>query len=329
MKKEISWGVMGCGYIANKFVKALMTCQGSKLHAVASTSAERAKTFADTYHVKTWYDNYEALVKDHEIDIIYIANTNNFHFESIKLCLNNNRAVLCEKPFAINAKQAEEVIKLARKKDVFLMEGMWSRFLPVLKKVREIILNGEIGVIQNLTGSFEVKSNTGLEGRHLNNKLGGGALLDVGIYPISIACYLLNEKPDRVIGDAEIGQTGVDESSSYTIDFPHDITAVLKSSISKEGSKEFHIIGTKGQITIPFFWRAETFILTNNKGEETIHTLKHPCNGFEYEIEGVENYIRNGKKEGDLCPLDETLEIYKHFDNLRSSWGMTYQADLD
>jgi dihydrodiol dehydrogenase / D-xylose 1-dehydrogenase (NADP) len=329
MKKEIFWGVMGCGYIATKFVKALMTCQGSRLHAVASTSAERAKTFADTYQVKIWYDNYEALVNDQEIDIIYIANTNNFHYESIKLCLNNHKAVLCEKPFAINAKQAGEVIHLARTKDVFLMEGMWSRFLPALKKVRETILKGEIGEIQSLTGSFEVKSNTGLEGRHLNNKLGGGALLDVGIYPISIASYLLNEMPLRVIGDAEIGPTGVDETSSYTIDFPHGITAVLKSSIVKEGSKEFQITGTKGQIVIPTFWRAESFTLTNNNGEQITHTFKHPCNGFEYEIVAVANYLKEGKKESDLCPLDETLEVYKHFDDLRSSWGMKYQADLD
>jgi predicted dehydrogenase len=329
MKKEISWGVMGCGYIANKFVKALMTCQNSRLHAVASTSAERAKAFADTYQVNTWYDNYKDLVKDQAIDIIYIANTNNFHYESIKLCLNHKKAVLCEKPFAINARQAEEVIHLARKENLFLMEGMWTRFLPAIRKARELILKGEIGEIISLAGAFEVKSHTGLDGRHLNNMLGGGALLDVGIYPISIACYLLNENPLRVIGSAEIGETGVDESSEYSIDFPNAAFAVLQSSIIKEGSKEFMVIGLKGKITIPFFWRAESFTITNNKGEETTQTYKHPCNGFEYEIEEVANCLREGRKESDLCPLDQSLEIYKHFDALRSFWGLKYQADLD
>ena len=121
----------------------------------------------------------------------------------------------------------------------------------------------------------------------------------------------------------------MDESSSYVIDFPCDIIAHLKSSICKEGSREFHIVGTKGQITIPFFWRAESFILTMNNKEPITQNFNHPCNGFEYEVEAVANYIKNGMKESDLCPLNEALEIYKHFDRLRSSWGMKYEADFD
>lgn len=329
MKKEISWGIMGCGYIATKFVKALMTCQGSRLQAVASTSAERAKVFAETFQVNTWYDNYEALVNDDAVDVIYIANTNNFHYDSIKLCLNNKKPVLCEKPFALNARQAAEVIQLARKKNLFLMEGMWSRFLPALLTVREIIQKGEMGTITHLSGSFDVKSNTGLDGRHLNNKLGGGALLDVGIYPISMARFFLNEKPLRITGTAELGQTGVDETSTYTLYFSQNVVADLRSSICKDGSKDFQIIGTNGQITIPFFWRAETFTLTLNHEEPVTYTFNHPCNGFEYEIREVMNCLKEGKKESAHCPLDETLEIYQHFDALRSSWGMKYQADLD
>ncbi len=327
MKKEISWGVMGCGYIANKFVTALATSKSSRLHAVASTSAERAKTFAETHQVKTWYDNYEALVNDKEIDIIYIANTNNFHFESIKLCLSHNKPVLCEKPFAINARQAEQVINLARKQNVFLMEGLWSRCLPALKKIKKIISQGEIGNILSLSGSFEVKSNTGIDGRHLNNRLGGGALLDVGIYPISIACYLLNELPKHITGTADIGETGVDESSTYSLEFSNGIMVDLRSSIVNAGSRDFHIVGTKGKITIPLFWRAESFTLTLNNEEPVTQTFPHPCNGFEYEIEEVENCLRTEKKESDLCPLNDSLAIYKHFDTMRSSWGMAYPAD--
>jgi predicted dehydrogenase len=325
--KTINWGIIGCGNIANKFIKALKTFDNAKLMGVASKSGDNAKQYAKKYDVPYFYNNYNDLALNPEIDVVYIANSHNFHKESAMICINNGKAVLCEKSLTVNAAEAIQLVNAARSKQVFLMEAMWSRFQPVTRKVMELIEKKIIGDIRLLTVGFGFKANYDEGNRLFNPRLAGGALLDVGIYPVSLASLIFGKKPTEIKSNAVIGTTGVDESSSYFFTYDNGETALLNSSLTYKNSQLATIIGTKGIIQIPSFWMAEKLIVEIENKNPVTYDYPLRCNGYEYEIEEVMQCLREGKTESSIMPLDESLDIMQTMDQLRSQWNLKYPGE--
>jgi dihydrodiol dehydrogenase / D-xylose 1-dehydrogenase (NADP) len=324
MSKLIRWGIMGTGTIANSFVKGLSALEGAELYAVASRSKEKAEDFGKKYDAIKIYDSYEQLVKDKDIDIIYIATPNTSHKDNILLCLNNEKPVLCEKPFTINAKEAGEVISLAREKKLFLMEAMWSRFFPIMKKINEWLNDGVIGDLRMVTADFGFRREGPSEERKVSPNRGGGALLDVGVYPISFASTVFGKYPKQITGITSLYDTGVDQQSSMLLGYDKGEMAVLSCAINTPTPKEARIIGNKGSIYIPDFSRATKATLSII-GEEAID-IEVPLegNGYNYEAAAAMDCLRERKIESDIMPLDETLSIIKIMDELRRQWGLKY-----
>jgi predicted dehydrogenase len=327
MERTINWGIIGCGRIAQKFTDALSVVSNTKLLAVASQTPGKALEFAKNNNVTKWYDNYEALAMDKDIDAIYIANTHNFHKEAAIICLKNKKAVLCEKPLTINANDTQVLIDIAKKENAFLMEAMWTRFHPSILIIKGLLNDGIIGDVKVVKADFGIVTQYGTAGRHLNKDLAGGALLDIGIYPITMAYIIFGTDPSEIASTALIGNTDVDETSSYLFQYLTGQIAVLSASVILYMPHIATIYGTKGRITIPDFFHAEHFTIhiDGKKDKE----LKYPflCNGYEYEIMEVNECIRKGKKESDIMPLKETLRIMKTMDALRTQWGLKYMGE--
>ena len=326
MVRKLRWGILGPGIIAQKFANGLKAVPDAELTAVGSRSLERANTFAEAFNIPHRHSDYRDLADNPDVDVIYVATLHPFHKECAILCLEAGKAVLCEKPLTVDVNQAEEMIACAREHNQFLMEAMWTRFLPIMVKVREWLADGAIGEPRMLTadkGSREVLSIETLEGRRFNPELGGGGLLDVGVYTIALA-YMVFGAPSKVTGLAHIGQTNVDEQASILLGYDTGQIANLFCAIRTETLKEARIIGTKGSIHIPRFWEATSATL-EVVGKEPVR-IKIPFkeNGFEYQAIEVANCLREGKLESDVLPLDESLSIIRTMDTIREQWGLEY-----
>ena len=326
MPKKIRWGMLGPGGIAHKFATGLKAVPDAKISAVGSRYLQRANTFADTFDIPHRHGSYIELVNNPEIDVIYVATPHPFHKECAMLCLEAGKAVLCEKPFTVDAEQAEELIACARERKQFLMEAMWTRFLPVIVKVREWLAEGAIGEPRLLTadhGSRKTLSPETLEGRLFNPKLGGGGLLDVGVYTVALA-YMVFGAPSKITSLAHVGATNVDEQASILLGYDSGQIANLFCAIRTETSKEARIIGTKGTIHIPEFWQATSATLIRT-GKDPIHIeIPFTANGHENQAIEVINCIREGKLESHVMPLDESLSIMKTMDTVREQCGLEY-----
>lgn len=326
MQKKIRWGILGPGTIAEKFATGLKAIPDAEITAVGSRVLQRANTFADVFDISQRHGNYADLAHNPEVDVIYVATPHPFHKECAILCLEAGKAVLCEKPLTVDAEQAEEMIAVARKHKQFLMEAMWTRFLPVIVEVRKWLADGTIGEPRLLTadhGSRKVLSAEVLEGRLFSPELGGGGLLDVGVYTVALA-YMVFGAPSQITSLAHIGQTNVDEQASILLGYDAGQIANLFCAIRTETSKEARIIGTKGTIHIPEFWQATSATLTRT-GKKPVHIeIPFENNGFEYQMIEVIDCMRGGKLESDVMPLDESLSIMKTMDTIRSQWGLKY-----
>lgn len=328
MMKKIKWGILGTGSIANTFATALISMEDCILAGVASRNDIRAKKFAESFKIGKSYASYEDLAKDPDIDVIYIAGPHTEHKSMAKLCIMNNKAVLCEKPFAINSKDTEELISLAREHNVFLMEAMWTKFLPTSLRVKQWIKEGRIGNLLHIKATFGFLSDYDPNGRLYNPTLGGGALLDVGVYPISYTTFLLDRRPDRIISSAVIGKTGVDEQNAIVFYYNDGILADLSSSISCVTGNDALIVGDKGIIKVDRFWMADSARLYDNN-YECLDEYNEPfrTNGYEYEAAEVNRCLREGLKISPLNPLTDTLSNMKLMDEIREQWGLFYPGE--
>ena len=326
MPKKIRWGILGPGGISHKFAIGLKAVPDTEIVAVGSRDPQRANTFADTFDIPHRHGSYIELVNDPEVDVIYVATPHPFHKECAMLCLEAGKAVLCEKPLTVDAEQAEELIAYAREHKQFLMEAMWTRFLPIIVKVRGWLAEGTIGEPRLLTadhGSRKTLSTEILEGRLFNPKLGGGGLLDVGVYTVALA-YMVFGAPSKITSLAHIGATNVDEQASILLGYDAGQIANLFCAIRTETSKEARIIGTEGSIYIPEFWQATSATLIRT-GKDPVHIeMPFIANGFENQAIEVINCIRKGKLESRIMPLDESLSIMKTMDAVREQWGLEY-----
>ncbi|MDS0526157.1 Gfo/Idh/MocA family oxidoreductase [Clostridium sp. SHJSY1] len=317
--KKYKWGIIGLGNIAKKFASTLKYMESAELYAVAARNKEKSEEFGKEYDVplNKCYGNYEELIQDEEIDSIYIAVPHVFHKEISISCLNNGKAVLCEKPVTINGNEIREVIQIAKEKKMFFMEAMKTRFLPINQKVKEWINEGRIGEVKLLQADYGFFTPFDSKSRLFNKNLGGGALLDVGIYNVSYSTFLFGNKPKSVKSDLYIGKSGVDESGSIILGYEDGKQSQLYSAINLDTIREANIVGTKGRICVPKYSNADTaYILVDGK-EEKIHRPFH-INGFEYQIMEVHKCLEEGKVQSETMSWNDSIEIMDIMDRIKN-----------
>jgi predicted dehydrogenase len=324
---RIRWGVLAPGRIAHRFAQALESVEGAALHGVASRSAERSRAFAQSHRAAVSYDSYEALANDPEIDAIYIASPHRFHHEQARMCLEAGKPVLVEKPFTVNAAQAADLIALAKAKNLFLMEALWSRFLPIYRKVREWLDDRAIGTIDLISSVFCFQAERDPSDRKFSHDLAGGALLDLGVYNISLSQWVTGESPSTIGAHARLGDTGVDELTAVTMIYPQNTLSQFTCSFLFDAANEFLIYGTKGHIRVQArFWESTRATLVAG-GKESVAALPFRKNGFEYQIEEVMSCIRGGRRESELMPLASTFATMETMDEIRRQIGLRYSFE--
>ncbi len=327
MTNTINWGIIGPGHIARKFAEGLKVLSDAKLLAVASRSIENARRFGEEYHVPHCYGNYEDLALNPEVDVVYIATPHVGHYEHTLLCLQHGKAVLCEKPFAMNLAQVREMVELARQKRVFLMEALWTKFLPSVRKVMELIEQGAIGEVKSVQADFGFRTEFKPEGRLFNPALGGGSLLDIGIYPLFLATTLLG-KPTQVKAVAQFSSTGVDEQCSMSLSYANGAVATLLSTIVAITPTEAYISGTKGSIRMAGRWLAPTSITLYQDAKEPVQiSFDFRGNGYNYEAEEVMHCLREGHTESPRMSHQDSLLLMEVLDWVRKEAGIWYQED--
>ena len=327
MTDKIRWGILSTGWIAKKFAEGLSVLPDAEIVAVGSRAQETADAFGDEYGVPRRYASYEALVGDPDVDVVYIGTPHPFHKDNAILSLEAGKAVLLEKPFTINAGEAEEVIALAREKGLFLMEAMWSRYIPIIVKLRELLAEGAIGEVRMLTADLGFRREPDPRSRLFAPELGGGALLDVGIYPISFASMVLGT-PSRIVSMAHLGQTGVDEQAGVVFGYDGGQLAILHTALQTSTTIEATVMGTEGKIRVhsPWFY-GTTLTLSIEERDDEVISLPYEGNGYNFEAAEVNECLREGKLESDVMPLDETLTIMRTLDAIRAQWGFKYPME--
>lgn len=321
---KIKWGILGAGAIANKFVSDFKLVKLGEVIAVGSRSLEKAKSFASKFNISNAYGSYQELVSNPDIDIIYIATTHNFHFEHSKLCLQNGKHVLCEKPITVNANQLMELMVLAKHKNLFFMEAMWTPFLPAIKKALDWVQSEKIGEIQIIQANF------GFPGTHVERlmkpDLAGGALLDIGIYPLTLIEMFAQSEIIEKSCNASFTNTGVDETITIQLSYKNGVKAQLATTINAKLQNDAYIFGTKGSIKIPDFWMSKSAILRVD-GKEEVFEKKTNSIGYNYEIEEVNHDILNGRVENQVMPLARSLKMMHLLDDIRKNIGLKYPIE--
>jgi predicted dehydrogenase len=329
MDKIFKWGIIGPGRIAQKFAAALQNVPGASLHAVASRDIEKAKKFADTYNAPVFYNSYEALADDREIDAVYIATPHTFHHAHVLLCLQKKKAVLCEKPMSVNYASTTEMVTEARKNNVFLMEAMWSRFLPIIEKTLQLIKEGVIGDLKYLNADFGFVAPFDAGSRLYDLALGGGSLLDVGVYPLFLALLIMG-KPDEIKAFAHVAATGADETTNAILYYKNGTMANILSSVVAQTPITAEITGTKGTIILdrPWYKGNVIRIRQNDSITDTIE-VPYTGNGFEFQIQEVQECLKNNATESKLMSLDFSLELSKIMETISGISNIVYKVQPD
>ena len=324
--KEYTIGIMGLGKIAESFAKAVNTTEGARL-VCASRTESRAKSFAEKYDAVRYYGSYKELACDSEVDLIYIATPMSCHYEDVKLCLNGGRNVLCEKSVTINARQWDDLTALASEKGLFLMEAMWMKCLPSFRKVKQWISDGRIGKPIAIKADFNNLCRYDENDRLFRKDLGGGALLDLGVYVLTFACDILGYNPDSITSGIKIGISGADFHDSVMLRYSDGSFAELTSSFDFLSENKAYVLGTEGKIMIgPWFHCAEyAELFDNHSNIIDTYDEKFICNGYEYELAEAIDCLEKGLKQSPLVPHSETASIMKIMDGIRREHGFSYE----
>ena len=325
--RKFRWGILGTGAIAKQFVQGLRSLPEAHVFAVGSRSEASAAKFADRRNIPRRHASYEDLASDPDVDVVYIATPHPFHAQNATLCLQAGKAVLCEKPFCVNAAEAERVVELAREKRLFTMEGMWTRFFPLMEEVRRLVSEGAIGEVRMLNVDFGFRADLDPASRLFDQRLGGGALLDVGVYCVSFASMVLG-RPSGFVGLAHLGETGVDEQASVILEHEGGRLANLSIGIRTTTPQEATIMGSEGHVRIHTpWWRPTSMTISRPDTED--ETVEAPAsgNGFNYEAAEVMRCLEAGKTESDVMPLHETVSVMRTMDGIRAAWGLRYPGE--
>ncbi len=322
-EKIINWGIIGLGNIANKFAKDLITVRGAQLYAVASRTQEKADDFASKYGAIKAYNTYEALVKDTNIDAVYIATPHSMHKDNTLLCLNHGIAVLCEKPFAMNTDEVSTMISKAKESNVLLMEALWTYFLPHYEYVLQELKNKTFGKLLKVEADFGFYKKFDDSSRLFKKSLGGGSLLDIGIYPIFVALSTLGT-PENIKADATFFENGADSSCRMVFEYNDGVTAHLRSTLLEKTPTEAVFYCEKGTIKMNsgFFMPTTVTIHSGNK-EKTID-FNYKTVGYNYEVLHFNTLLREGKLESDIMTFDFSKQLIALLDQVRSQIKLEY-----
>lgn len=311
--KTLKWGILSTGKIAHRFATDIQFADNAEVAAVASRSMEKARTFAAEFDIPKYYGSYEDLCQDPEVEAVYIGTPHNFHLENSLLAIENGKPVLCEKPVTISPDELEKLIAAAEQQHVFLMEGMWTYFLPAVTTAKKWVDEGRVGKIRHVKAEFGFSVPFDPDGRLYNPDLAGGVLYDMGIYPIAITWLILGKKPKSIELYSHIASTGVDDDVFCTFHYDEYYAHLHASFRAKLGNRAL-IMGEKGTIEIPDFWEAGEAILYD--GREVIDHYHDPRNGrgFEYQITKVSEDIMNGKTESEVVPFSTSRYFQEQID---------------
>ena len=325
--EPVRWAILGTGGIAHAFATALMQTPGAVLAAVGSRSVDSAEKFGREFGSPQSYGSYQALCDAPGVDIVYIGTPHPVHAENAIMALNGGKAVLCEKPFAMNLREAEKVIALARAKKLFLMEAMWTRFMPALAELRRIVALGEIGAPRQLHADFGFLAPLDPAHRVNNRELGGGALLDLGIYPLSIAAAIMG--PVKTVqAMARMSATGVDAQTAFQLLHDGGGMSVCSCSLLAKTPGELTVSGALGRVRMdPMFHRSASLTVTLADGSVRVVPTPYLGNGYVHEALEASRCVREGLLESDAMPPGETLALMRVLDTIRSQIGLRYRAD--
>lgn len=322
--KAIKWGIIGAGKIAAKFATDLSTVSNAELYGIASRSINKAKEFQSKFKAKKAFGSYDEMVQDPNIDAIYVATPHSFHKAHALLSLNHAKPVLCEKPFAINLEDVEEMIAVSKDKQILLMEAMWTLFLPHYHYVLDLLQKKHFGAIVKLEADFGFHPLYNESSRVFDKSVGGGSLLDIGIYPVFAALSTLG-KPNSIDAEAEFFPTGAD--SKCAIVFHYDTAkAFLKSTFLKETATEAIFQCENGTIKIHGrFHEPSSVELIDQHGNSELKTFDYKTIGYSYEIEHFNQLIRDGKTESDVMSFEKSKDLITTLDQIRSIIGLVYK----
>jgi predicted dehydrogenase len=324
MSTIINWGIIAPGKIARKFASDMRLVEGANLYAVASRDMDRAEDFASEFNADRFFDSYLDLVEDPNVDVIYIASPHSFHFEHSMLCLQNDKHVLCEKPMGMSAQQVERLAKVAAERNLFLMEALWTKFIPSFRECHRLVYGGHIGDVRYIQANFCFKAEYDVTKRLFNKNLGGGSLLDIGIYPVFFALDMAG-KPEGILASAVIGKTGVDETCSIIFSYnDKGISANLSSSLLVNTPTEALIAGSKGYIRMHNKWHEPTSFDVVIDGEKQHYSFDEPGFGYQYEIQEVVNCLNRGDRQSVEFPLAKSLRLHETLDSIRQQIGLEY-----
>jgi predicted dehydrogenase len=319
MAEPVRWGIISTGGIAHKFVDDLQYTRGDIAVAVGSRTLESANSFADQFNIAHRYGSYEELVKDPDVDVVYIGTPHPMHFENTKLALENGKPVLVEKPFTMTEREAIDLVDLAKSRNLFLMEAMWTRYLPHIAVVKELIADGEIGEIVAIEADHGQRFEYDPSSRWFSPELGGGALLDLGVYPVSFASMLLGE-PSTVLRMIDYAPTGVDQQMSIIFGYQGGAQAYLNTTTLAKTPTTATISGTKARIEIDGdFYSPSAFSLKTRDAAARRFEFSTQGRGMHYEASEVARCLRDGLTESPLMPLAESVSIMRTMEKLLAS----------
>jgi predicted dehydrogenase len=326
----INWGIIGPGSIANTFADALIQSKQGKLFAVASRSVERASEFAKRYEVSRTYNQYSDLIKDSEVQIIYIATPHSHHYQLAKQCLEAGKHLLLEKPLTINAAQTKILIELSQAKGLLFQEALWSRFMPCFAQVKKWLKQGEIGTLHYIQSDIGFAFGDQPEHRLNNPLLAGGALLDLGVYSISLSQFLLDQVPDKIQALSHLSGSGIDEQTQVNMHYPNGQLSQFSCSIQANCSNSMTLVGERGRIHLPeHFWVGQEAQLW--RGGKLLETAKfpHAVNGFEYQIEESMRCVLAGEVCSEFMPHQASLAVMQIMDEVRKQIGLKYVDEIE
>ncbi|GHJ38034.1 Gfo/Idh/MocA family protein [Streptomyces sp. TS71-3] len=328
--EQVRWGVLATGGIAAKFAQDLVEMPDADVVAVASRSEGPAREFAERFGIPKAYGDWASLAKDDEVDVVYVATPHSAHRAAAGLCLEAGRAVLCEKPLTMNEREAAELVALARRHRTFLMEGMWTYLNPLIRRARLLVDDGAIGEVHAVHADFGITGDFAPEHRMRNPELGGGALLDLGVYPVSFAHLLLGEPAD-LVASATLSDEGVDLRTTAVLGYESGAQAVVHCALDASSPVSAVISGDRGRIEIPHgFFHPDRFVLYRDGHDPEEHTLD-PADGhrstFRHEAAEVMRCLRAGETESPLVPLEGSLAVMRTLDAIRERIGVVYPGE--
>ena len=324
---NIKWGIVAPGHIAEKFAADLALAPGAELHAVASRSLDRAQAFAQKFGAAHAYGSYEAMTACPGLDVVYVASPHSGHCGHTLLFLEKNIPVLCEKPLAVNSAQVQRMVEAARCNGVFLMEAIWTRFLPSFEKTLEIIDSQQLGPLKIIRADFGINKAFDPQHRLFDPALAGGSLLDVGIYPVFLAVQLWG-RPTEIKAQALFGPTGTDDLCGMLLRYPEGRMALLDSAVVADTPTEGFVYGENGHLQLHRrFHEAQSVSLNLNDGTSAHFDTPLTGHGYFHEILHVQECLRQGRAESPKLPLDFSLELMETLDAIRREIGLKYPLE--